>query len=101
MKFEDLVDEVARKHRFTKAETAEVLESFFLALAGAVLSSPVRVAGFGVFEPRSRKARAIMNPVTRERMQLPKLHTVGFRPARALKRLAAEVARQRAHRRAA
>lgn len=46
----------------------------------------VSIPGFGVFTLRTRKERRVLNPRTKESMVLPATKTVGFRPAKELRK---------------
>ncbi|MCC8022051.1 MAG: HU family DNA-binding protein [Akkermansiaceae bacterium] len=46
----------------------------------------VRIAGFGTFLKRRRKARCVLRPGTREILQVPERDSVMFRPSSCLRR---------------
>jgi nucleoid DNA-binding protein len=76
----ELVAHVAAAAGITKKLAAEVLGHAFTRIGEAVLVDHERIGigGFGVFERRSRKARRILHPKTREPMRLPRSYAVGF-----------------------
>lgn len=102
----ELVATVALRVHLTKKTTEEVLDALFDELGAAAARERISLPGFGVFRPGARKARAVTNPRTKERMRLPKSYGVKFSPAKELKakaRAAAEAgasARSRRGRRA-
>jgi DNA-binding protein HU-beta len=66
---------------------AEAFLDYALAEMGAAVVKTGRFEWpkFGVWTLRSRKARRIVNPQTGDDINLPKMWTVGFRPAKELK----------------
>jgi DNA-binding protein HU-beta len=84
-KFE-LIERLAVRMDFTKRDTAKLLDATFDEIA-TVVKKTGRFAwpGFGIWSLRTRVARNVSNPSTKEIMRLPKSKTVGFRPARELK----------------
>lgn len=46
----------------------------------------VAIPGFGVFTVRTRKSRRVINPATKESMVLSATRTVGFRPAKEVRK---------------
>lgn len=64
-----------------------MLRSAFNVIAEEVLHGRrVAIPGFGVFTKRTRKARRIRNPQTRELMELGESTTIGFRCSKTIKR---------------
>lgn len=89
----DLLVEVQRKleGEFKRAETRRVLELVFDTISEQLARGErVRISGFGVFEPRARKARPGRHPVTGKSIQLHESHTIHFRASEELKQSLAE-----------
>lgn len=82
--FENLVAVTAELERVTPFLVNRVLKRFFAQVAGAVWATGrANVPGLAAFSLRSRKARRITNPITREWMRLPRLRSVHARVAKA------------------
>lgn len=45
----------------------------------------VSISGFGKFEVKERKARVGINPLTKEKMEIPPSHVTAFKPSKTLK----------------
>lgn len=75
-------------HRYPPRNLVEkVLKQLFSDMAEEALhGGRPGVPGFGTFRKLVRKTRQVMNPATREMMQIPKTVAVGFRCAKAIKR---------------
>lgn len=70
-----------------RATVERVMKQLFADFADEALHGGMPgVPGFGTFHKRTRKARQVMNPATREMMQLPRTVSVGFRCSKAIKR---------------
>jgi DNA-binding protein HU-beta len=81
-----LVEMVANRSRLTKKSAAEFIDIVFNSIGDAVRSDTrFSYPGFGTWSLRSRKARKIRNPQTREIIKLNASRTIGFRPAKELK----------------
>lgn len=94
MKYVDLVGVVAEKCGLTKALTRRVLNAAFEELGKASARGRVSIPGFGVFQPSTRAARQVVNPLaTDERLALPRSYSVKFHAARDLRGEAATAAR--------
>ena len=87
MTFAALVEQLAVDARLGPREVRSVLAALLAALEAGVLreGDVLRVPGMGTFYRRRRAARPVRSP-TGERMELPALVDVGFRPSKALKR---------------
>lgn len=82
----ELVESVAHVTWATQVDTRVVLDVTFSRIALALeRGQSFRWPGFGTFSVRRRKARLILNPVTKQPMRLPSSKTVGFRAAKELK----------------
>jgi len=64
----------------------KTVETVFEVLAeGLQKDGKVHIAGFGTFDIRVRKSRAVRNPRTQEMIQLDQTTSVGFRGSKELK----------------
>ena len=79
--FPQLVDYTHRSTGLTRQKVRHVLDVFFMHAAVELVhgSGRVNVPKVGTWRLKTRKARRIMNPVTRELMQLQATRSVGFR----------------------
>ncbi|MFZ9782048.1 MAG: HU family DNA-binding protein [Bacilli bacterium] len=79
--------EQSRSSRSRRQKDAErVLEVVLGALTKALSKGqPVKLAGFGAFTVRSRKARIGVKPGTTEKIKIPATKVVGFKASKTLK----------------
>lgn len=85
---DELIKLVAKETKLSKKTAAEVVDSTFENLAKAIKKDErIQVPGFGTFSVRSRKARSGRNPQTGAVINIKDSRTVGFKPARSLKRI--------------
>lgn len=76
----------------TQADAALSVKAVFDVIQDALSDGrAVNRQGFGKFEIRHRRARNGHNPQTNEKIELPKITTVGFRPGRQLRRKVAHL----------
>lgn len=82
----ELVAEIAKKTKLTKADTERVLNSF-IEVAKKTLKKEKRLAlaGFGTFVITKRKARKGRNPRTGEAIKIKAGKVVKFRAGKSLK----------------
>lgn len=81
-----LVDKVHEVLGGTKVEAEKVVDTVFDSIAKSLKSGEeVSVAGFGIFEAKTRAARTARNPRTGESIKVPAMRTPKFRAAKALK----------------
>jgi len=82
----ELIAQIAKKAKLTKAETDRVLSSF-IEVATKTLKKDARLplAGFGTFVVTKRKARKGRNPRTGESIKIKAGKVVRFRAGKALK----------------
>ncbi|MFC1761783.1 HU family DNA-binding protein [Planctomycetota bacterium] len=82
----DLVDRIAdrtQSQRVTvKAVVQQLLDEITVELA---LDNRLEFRDFGVFEPRTRKARIAQNPRTLEKVQVPAKRSVKFKMGRLMR----------------
>lgn len=82
-----LAQQIANKHRLSRKQAEEILESMeeviILTLAK---NEEVTLAGFGSFEPKTRKGRNGVNPRNiREKIIIPPVRVAKFRAGKNLK----------------
>ena len=83
-----LVEKVQEVLGGTKVEAEKVVDTVFDSIAKSLKSGEeVSVAGFGIFEAKTRAARTARNPRTGEAIKVPAMRTPKFRAAKALKDL--------------
>jgi DNA-binding protein HU-beta len=81
-----LVDKVQEVLGGTKVEAEKVVDTVFDSITKSLSSGEeVSVAGFGIFEAKTRAARTARNPRTGESIKVPAMKTPKFRAAKALK----------------
>ncbi len=81
-----LVEKVQEVLGGTKVEAERVVDTIFDSITKALKSgNEVSIAGFGIFEAKTRAARTARNPRTGESIKVPAMKTPKFRAAKALK----------------
>lgn len=79
----DLIAAAAEKAGLAKADTARALNALIDVIqAQAAAGDTVRIAGFGHFKTRTRKARLGRNPSTGAELQIPESTVLGFKPGK-------------------
>ena len=83
----DLVDAVYKASNIEKQVIAEVVDSFLIQTRTALeKGSTIELRGFGTFEPRLRKGRAVArNPKTGELLSVEPHYVAIFRAGKILK----------------
>ncbi len=82
----ELIDKVAEAARLTKKDAGSAVDAVFEAVLEALKDGEVvKVSGFGSFEVKERAAREGMNPVTKEKIQIPAQKAITFRAAKPAK----------------
>lgn len=84
----DLILEVTEATGLKKKEVSRAVEAT-LAIISARLRrhEKVQITGFGVFQPRRRRARVGLNPRTRETVKMAATWSLAFRPSKRLRDL--------------
>lgn len=79
----ELIEEiVAQVEGLSKKAAKEAVDAMFVTIAKTVCDGePVRITGFGTFEPRPRKGRSYVNPQTKQRIMVASRVVPDFRPA--------------------
>ena len=82
----ELINAIANNAGITKADAKKALDGFIDATTEA-LKKGVKVAilGFGTFDVTERKARTGINPLTKEKIQIPEKKVIKFKPGSDLK----------------
>lgn len=82
----DIVDSVNAKIGFSKKDSTEIVERVFEAIKHALESGEsVKIAGFGKFEVRQKRARRGRNPQTGEEIEISARKVLSFRPSQILR----------------
>jgi DNA-binding protein HU-beta len=83
----DLVEVVAKETGHSKKDAEKVLDVVLGAVTKALSKGqPVKLAGFGAFTVRPRKARIGVNPSNpKEKIKIPATKVVGFKASKNLK----------------
>ncbi|MDX2008259.1 MAG: HU family DNA-binding protein [Meiothermus sp.] len=90
MKQTDLVKQVAARSGLTQRQADAALKALALTVETTLRDGgEVSIVGFGTFKTAQRKARAAVNPSTKEVVQVPAKRVAVFRPGKALKEVVA------------
>ena len=82
----ELVEALQEMTGVSKKKTAEILDSVFTNVQGAITrDGGFSYPGFGTFKVTERKARKGRNPKTGAPLDIPASKTVKFKPATAFK----------------
>lgn len=82
----ELVEDIAKTTRATKAETERFLDATVDVITKVIQKKEsVKLVGFGTFGVSERKARIGRNPQTGEEIQIPARTVPVFRPGKELK----------------
>lgn len=86
MNFSELVESVQGQNDTGRGMSEEIVHSVFHTIALSLSKGEeVRLAGFGAFKVKTRKARTARNPVTGAAIQVPAKKVVKFTPYSKLK----------------
>lgn len=81
-----LSEALAAKLEISKKQSGEFVDAFLEEVKSILeAKGTVDLAGFGKFEVRHRAERDGFNPQTKEKIRIEASHSVGFKPAKALK----------------
>ena len=86
----DLVDYIAQDMETTKVEADKFVKAFTDAISKNLKKDGIKIAGFGTFGAKKRAAKMGRNPQTGEEMKIPAKWVPYFKPASALKEVAAK-----------
>ncbi|MBI2570307.1 MAG: HU family DNA-binding protein [Candidatus Schekmanbacteria bacterium] len=82
----ELVDQVASAAGLSKTQAGEAIEKTLDAIRDALAGGTrVTLVGFGTFDVRERASRTGVNPQTKDKMQIPAMKSVHFKPGKLLK----------------
>jgi len=75
----ELVDSIASEANLSKTDAENALNAFISAVQGSISAGDkVTLPGFGTFAPALRKARAGMDPRTRQPIAIPERKSAKF-----------------------
>jgi DNA-binding protein HU-beta len=81
----DLTNEIAAKAALSKTAAKAALEACLEAISQALAKDDkVALIGFGTFQTVQKEARTGINPMTKEKIQIPAKKVVKFKPAEGL-----------------
>jgi DNA-binding protein HU-beta len=87
----ELVDAIAAQSDVTKKTISEVLGVALDVIANAIANGDkVTLVGFGSFEARERQGRNGINPLTKERVNIPAKRVPAFSAGKSFKELVAK-----------
>ena len=82
----ELIAITAEKTGMTKKDAEKAITAALEAITAELAEgNRVQLAGFGIFETKTRAARSGRNPKTNETIEIPASTNVAFKPAQALK----------------
>jgi DNA-binding protein HU-beta len=83
----ELIEQMAREARISKAAAGKALDSFMTNVTSALKkkNGKVSLVGFGTFAKAHRKTRKGRNPQTGESIKIKASNTVKFKPGKKLK----------------
>ncbi|MBN2356606.1 integration host factor subunit beta [candidate division KSB1 bacterium] len=83
----DIVDVVSEGTGLTKVETQAVIDGFLATVSYALQQGDrVDLRGFGNFRVTQRKARTVINPVTKKAIMVAAQKSALFKPSKELKK---------------
>jgi DNA-binding protein HU-beta len=78
----ELVELIAKQAGLSKKAAKEAIDAMFITINKTICDGePVRITGFGTFEPRPRKSKAAINPLTKQRIMVASRVVPVFRPS--------------------
>lgn len=82
----ELSRRVADTTGLSKGVVDQAMNAAFACLAEALTNrEKVQLAGFGSFEVKPRKGRTVVNPRTKELMDIPGCNTITFKASKSIK----------------
>ena len=82
----ELIAAVAEKAGMTKKDAEKAVTAALEAITAELTAgNRVQLAGFGIFETKTRQARTGRNPKTKEAIEIPASKVPVFKPGQALK----------------
>jgi DNA-binding protein HU-beta len=78
----ELIEAIATKVDLSKTKVGQVIDALTETIFKTICDGePVRITGFGTFEPRPRRAKAGVNPKTKQRITVGSRVVPVFRPS--------------------
>ncbi len=82
----ELISAVAEKTGITKKDAERIVSATFETITTALSEgNRVQIAGFGIFETKTRAARTGRNPVTKQTIQIPESRVPAFKASKTMK----------------
>jgi DNA-binding protein HU-beta len=82
----ELIEAIASQVELSKTKVGEVIDALTETVTKTICDGePVRITGFGTFEPRPRKSKGAINPQTKQRIMVASRVVPAFRPGSDLK----------------
>ena len=79
MNKEDIIKMVCEETKFTKKEATLIIDSFLSNIVNALdTGEVVRIANFGKFGVREKKARIGVNPITKAPLPISEIKSISF-----------------------
>lgn len=79
MHFKEVVKQIAQKTDFTRKDVEIILKVYSDIIKENVMTEEIPVHGIGKFLPKERSARKIVNPQTKENMDIPPCTVPSFK----------------------
>jgi DNA-binding protein HU-beta len=82
----ELIEAIVKQAGLSKKAAKEAIDAMLETVTKTICDGePVRITGFGTFEPRPRRAKSAINPRTGERIPMGARVVPAFRPGSDLK----------------
>lgn len=82
----ELIAVIAEKGDYTKKDAEKALSTVFECITDSLKKGEkISLVGFGTFEVRDRAAKTAINPMTKEKIQVPAKKVPAFKAGKALK----------------
>ncbi len=82
----ELIAVVAEKSGITKKDAERIVSATFETITAELTQgNRVQIAGFGIFETKTRAARTGRNPVTKQAIQIPASRVPAFKASKTMK----------------
>ncbi len=82
----DLIEQIAKKAKLTKADAERALNATLSAIVKGAKKEPVQIVGFGTFKTVKTKARMGVNPQDpSQKIKIPAKSTIKFKISKNLK----------------
>lgn len=86
MKKSELVNVIAEKGGYTKKDAEKALSTVIDSITETLTKGEkISLVGFGTFEVRDRAAKVAINPLTKEKINVPAKKVPAFKAGKALK----------------